>query len=378
MKTYEAVFNPESEGVYAISLVEDPAMEGLFIALSKQKIELKTVDEEQRILMGLVLEPDKPIYRNQGGEEFNIVFNSQTIKDLSYNFFKSGFQLNSTIEHEGENLNGVSFVESWIVEDPKIDKSANFGLSYPKGSWIATMKVDNNEVWENYIKTGKVQGFSVDAFVSLKEIKLNSNKMAEEKKDFVSEITDAIKDGFKAILGKEEVEVELGSVALADGSIILMFEGEMLEVGGSVWVEGENGERIPAPVGEHPLENGQVLVIAEEGIAGEIREAQAEVEEELSEPEAPQAPSASQATEDIKSAIKSVLIKYAEEQDAKIDEKLKAFETKFSAIEKENKDLKEEVIKLGEQPVSEPIKARPEQKGSLTKKGRLTEFLNNR
>jgi len=378
MKTYEAVFNPESEGVYAISLVEDPAMEGLFIALSKQKIELKTVDEEQRILMGLVLEPDKPIYRNQGGEEFNIVFNSQTIKDLSYNFFKSGFQLNSTIEHEGENLNGVSFVESWIVEDPKIDKSANFGLSYPKGSWIATMKVDNNEVWENYIKTGKVQGFSVDAFVSLKEIKLNSNKMAEEKKDFVSEITDAIKDGFKAILGKEEVEVELGSVALADGSIILMFEGEMLEVGGAVWVEGENGERIPAPVGEHPLENGQVLVIAEEGIAGEIREAQAEVEEELSEPEAPQAPSASQATEDIKSAIKSVLIKYAEEQDAKIDEKLKAFETKFSAIEKENKDLKEEVIKLGEQPVSEPIKARPEQKGSLTKKGRLTEFLNNR
>jgi len=264
------------------------------------------------------------------------------------------------------------------VEDPKIDKSANFGLSYPKGSWIATMKVDNNEVWENYIKTGKVQGFSVDAFVSLKEIKLNSNKMAEEKKDFVSEITDAIKDGFKAILGKEEVEVELGSVALADGSIILMFEGEMLEVGGAVWVEGENGERIPAPVGEHPLENGQVLVIAEEGIAGEIREAQAEVEEELSEPEAPQAPSASQATEDIKSAIKSVLIKYAEEQDAKIDEKLKAFETKFSAIEKENKDLKEEVIKLGEQPVSEPIKARPEQKGSLTKKGRLTEFLNNR
>jgi len=378
MKTYEAVFNPESEGVYAISLVEDPAMEGLFIALSKQKIKLKTVDEEQRILMGLVLEPDKPIYRNQGGEEFNIVFNSQTIKDLSYNFFKSGFQLNSTIEHEGENLNGVSFVESWIVEDPKIDKSANFGLSYPKGSWIATMKVDNNEVWENYIKTGKVQGFSVDAFVSLKEIKLNSNKMAEEKKDFVSEITDAIKDGFKAILGKEEVEVELGSVALADGSIILMFEGEMLEVGGAVWVEGENGERIPAPVGEHPLENGQVLVIAEEGIAGEIREAQAEVEEELSEPEAPQAPSASQATEDIKSAIKSVLIKYAEEQDAKIDEKLKAFETKFSAIEKENKDLKEEVIKLGEQPVSEPIKARPEQKGSLTKKGRLTEFLNNR
>ena len=47
--------------------------------------------------MGLVLEPNKPIYRNQGGEEFNIIFNKQTIKDLSYNFFKSSHQNNSTI-----------------------------------------------------------------------------------------------------------------------------------------------------------------------------------------------------------------------------------------------------------------------------------------
>ena len=86
--TYEAIFDTNNRGVYSISLVEDPAMEGDFIALSKQsKVELKTVDEEQRILIGLVLEPNKPIYRNQGGEEFNIVFSENTIKDLSHNFF---------------------------------------------------------------------------------------------------------------------------------------------------------------------------------------------------------------------------------------------------------------------------------------------------
>ena len=75
MKTYQATYNPKlNGGVYSISLVESPAMEGLFIALSKQEeIQLKEV--EQRILMGLVLEPNKPIYRNQNGEEFNIVFN---------------------------------------------------------------------------------------------------------------------------------------------------------------------------------------------------------------------------------------------------------------------------------------------------------------
>jgi len=166
MKTYLAKFNPKvNGGVYAISLVENPAMEGLFIALSKQEeIKFAEVDKEQRILMGLVLEPNKPVYRNQGGEEFNIVFNEETIKELSHNFFKLGYQQNSTIEHEKENkIDGVTFVESWIVEDSEIDKSANFGFSYPKGSWIATMKVDSDEVWNNYVKTGKVQGFSVDA-----------------------------------------------------------------------------------------------------------------------------------------------------------------------------------------------------------------------
>ena len=132
MKTYQAIFNPmTTEGVFGISLVENPAMEGNFIALSKDaKIEFKTVDEEQRILMGLVLEPNKPIYRNQDGEEFNIVFSEQVIKDLSQNFFKQGYQTNSTIEHSGNRVEGLSFFESWIVEDSKIDKSANFGLSY--------------------------------------------------------------------------------------------------------------------------------------------------------------------------------------------------------------------------------------------------------
>ena len=117
MKVYEAVFNQaKNKGVYGISLVEDPAMEGEFLALSKQaKIELKTLDEEQRIIIGLVLEPNKKVYRNQGGEEFEIFFTEDTIKDLSHNFFKQGYQTNSSIEHSGNRVEGVSFVESWII-----------------------------------------------------------------------------------------------------------------------------------------------------------------------------------------------------------------------------------------------------------------------
>ena len=209
IKTYEALFDSKNKGVYSISIVEDPAMEGNFVALSKEKkIEFQTVDEEQRILIGLVLEPNKPIYRNQGGEEFNIVFSENTIKDLSHNFFKQGYQNNSSIEH-ADKVKGVSFVESWIVEDSAIDKSANYGFSYPKGSWIATMKVDDENVWQDYVKTGKVKGFSIDAFLTLKEIKLNINskKMTEEKSK-VDALTDALLSFFKTNKVEEEVKLE--------------------------------------------------------------------------------------------------------------------------------------------------------------------------
>ena len=373
MKTFEAVFNDNNKGVYGISLVENPAMEGDFIALSKDaKIEFKTVDEEQRILMGLVLEPNKPIYRNQDGEEFNIVFSEQVIKDLSQNFFKQGYQTNSSIEHSGNRVEGLSFFESWIVEDSKIDKSANFGLSYPKGSWIATMKVENEEIWNDYVKTGKVLGFSIDAFVTLKEVNLKSNiEMAEEKKDKFSEFVDVMLSALK-LNKKEEVstEVKFGSIKSEDGAVTIMYDGEMLEVGGSVWVEGEDGAKIPLPIGEIPLEEGKLLVIAEEGVVAEVREAAAE-EVKPSEEEELAAPATATATaKEVTDAIKSVLIKYSEEMDAKLAE----IKAEFS---KENETLKAEVVTLSEQPASKAIKATPEQAVKLTKKGRLLASMRN-
>jgi hypothetical protein len=312
MKTFQAEFNEKNRGVYAISLVEKPAMEGEFIALSKEKkVEFKTVNKEQRIIMGLVLEPNKPIYRydEKTEEEFNIVFSEQVIKDLSQNFFKQGYQTNSTIEHSGDRVEGLSFFESWIVEDSKIDKSANFGLSYPKGSWIATMKVDNDDVWNEYIKSGKVLGFSIDAFVTLKEVNLKSNITMSEIKDGFAKLKD---DLLVALNIKEkEVVVKFGAVKSAEGDVTIMFEGEALQVGGSVWVEAEDGAKIALPIGEIPLEDGKVMVIAEEGIVSEIKDAVAEAEPE---PEAElAAPQAATDVKEITDAIKSVLIKYTED-----------------------------------------------------------------
>jgi len=318
MKTYEAKYNPfEHKGVYGISLVENPAMEGLFIALSKQtELQFKEVDKEQRILMGLVLEPNKPVYRNQGGEEFNIVFSEDTIKDLSYGFFKTNSQKNSTIEHSDKGIQGVTFTESWIVENPEVDKSTNFGFSYPKGSWLAVMKVDSDEVWDGYVKTGKVQGFSIDAMLSLEEVNLKSNinMSKQEEVSFIQLLKD-LPNQIKLALTPTQTKIELGSVMLADGSLKIEFEGDAITKGASVWVTAEDGTKVPVPVGEHPLEDGTILVVTTEGVAEELKPKAEETPapgQEMAGEDGKVSNDAKIASE-IESAIKSILIKYSEQ-----------------------------------------------------------------
>ena len=371
MKTYQAIFNEEEvDGVFAISLVHDPAMEGTFVALNKHELQLSEIDKEQRILIGLVLEPNKPIYRNQNGEEFNIVFNEDTIKDLSYHFFKSNYHKNSTIEHEeSQKIEGVTFVESWIVADPKKDKSNVYGLSYPKGSWIATMKVDSDEIWEDYIKTGKVKGFSIDGMLSLKEVNTKSNINMSEIKEalttFKDELLVALSLKEKEVESEEVIEAEevkLGSVTAQDG-IVFEYEGETPTEGAAIWVNAEDGTKVPVPAGEYPLEDGSVLVVSEEGVIGSV--GQPEVEEAEAEMEAePAAPSTdgTDIVKQVQESIKSIMIKYNEENEKKLGE-IKA-------------EFEKQILELKEQPAAKKIKSTPVQV-ELTNKGRLLEKLRN-
>lgn len=209
MKTFRAKYNRDSKNVYGVSLVENPAMEGNFIEFSKQKLQFADVDKDKRRVMGLILEPNKLIYRNQNGNEFNIVFTEQDIEDVAYNFQKQASQNTSTIEHSNNNIEGVTFVETWLVENPSIDKSSNFGFSYPKGSWMGVMQLDNDEVWNDYVKTGKVKGFSIDAFMQLEEVNLNNVNMSEIKEDnLVQKIVDGVSVALNKVFKTDTKEVE--------------------------------------------------------------------------------------------------------------------------------------------------------------------------
>jgi hypothetical protein len=165
MKIIELILDEMQEmmGIQAISIVESPAIEENFVALKTQEVQFAKQDEEKRILLGAALIPNKPIYRRAGEEEFYVYFTKDTIRRASEMFFQNGNQNQSTLEHEAE-LQGLSVVESWIIEDEQKDKSRIYGLEMPVGTWMVSMKVNNDDIWNNYVKTGKVKGFSIEGY----------------------------------------------------------------------------------------------------------------------------------------------------------------------------------------------------------------------
>jgi hypothetical protein len=155
--------NKIESGINAVSVVESPAIEENFVALKKHEVELKEVDGEKRILMGAALVPNKQIYRKNGDKEFYIYFSEDTVRKASELFLMRANQNNATLEHEKKMLDGMSVVESWIIEDEKQDKSAKYGFNLPKGTWMISMKVNNDEIW-NKVKAGEVKGFSIEGY----------------------------------------------------------------------------------------------------------------------------------------------------------------------------------------------------------------------
>ena len=179
-------------GIEAISIVDKPAIEENFIALNEQqKTKLAEVDNEKRILMGAALIPNKNIYRTDGEEEYYIYFSSDTVRQASELFLMNGNQNESTLEHEAK-LNGLSVVESWIVEDEVHDKSRKYDLNMPVGTWMVSMKVNNDKVWNDYVKTGKVKGFSIEGYFTdkLEMSKLSNSIDESEATEILFEIQD--------------------------------------------------------------------------------------------------------------------------------------------------------------------------------------------
>jgi hypothetical protein len=183
MRIVELIIDEQDDqsGIDAISVVMSPAIESNFIHLSKHEVELKEVDAEKRILMGAALIPNKQIYRknDKTNDEYYIYFSEATIRKASELFLMNANQNNSTLEHS-QKLKGMSVVESWIIEGEN-DKSKNYGFNLPQGTWMISMKVNNDEIW-NKVKLGEVKGFSIEGyFADRYEMSIDEDEVLVEK-----------------------------------------------------------------------------------------------------------------------------------------------------------------------------------------------------
>ena len=211
MKIVELILdeNQEESGIEAISIVESPAIEEDFIALKSNEIKLAEIDKEKKILMGALLIPNKPIYRNNGEDEYYIYFSKDTVLKASQMYLTKGNQNNSTLEHQ-HSLSGLSLVESWLVEDEVHDKSRKYGMNVPVGTWMGAVKVNNDEVWNDYVKTGKVKGFSIEGYFADKmERPKESIKedMSEKQADLLLSEIEKIVKGEKVELAESVIQL---------------------------------------------------------------------------------------------------------------------------------------------------------------------------
>lgn len=153
----------DNMGVYAVSLVSEPAIMVDFVALSKSNLLLARVEDgEKRMLYGPALIPNQPIVRYDGNnEKYYITYSKDTIEQTAQNFLKRNLHHNHTIQH-AMPVNNLTVVESWVTTGAH-DKSMNYGFELPEGTWMIGVKVDDEATWQA-VKNGEVKGFSIEGW----------------------------------------------------------------------------------------------------------------------------------------------------------------------------------------------------------------------
>ena len=234
------------------------------------------------------------------------------------------------------------------------------------------MKVDNDDIWNNYIKTGELKGFSIDGMVELEEVNFKSNiQMSKSNKNILALLKQIVSGA------EQEVEVTLGSVK--SGELDIQFDGETLEVGAPVFLLADE-EKVSLADGTYKLDEGGEIVV-KDGLVESMSEAEAEeevapeaeevVDAELEEEVIEEVNADEESMKVIKEILDDMFKAYAESMEIKMS----ALDAKLETLTSENVELKEQVVTLSAQPSVEPVSSQPKQV-TLTKQGRILEAIN--
>ena len=189
---YELMFddNDSNLGCSKISLVEEPAVEEFFLKFSKdeQEKEHKSFyfkDDSKRIITGIAMRADYPIYRNQDGQEFYVQFSKDTIDKMMQKFMKEQRLFDISLDHN-KDVRDCYLIESFIINKERGICPNEFS-DVEDGSWIISVKIENQDVW-NKICSGEVKGFSIETEMIANAFS-NQKKKAKELGISVDELT---------------------------------------------------------------------------------------------------------------------------------------------------------------------------------------------
>ena len=162
MKLYELIIEDETtDGIFAISMVDDPAIQAWGTYFNKEEVRFAEVEKEENLFMAPILIPDRKILRVDGeGNPYEVFVSKDTVKRLSQLYLEKKYQDQVTVEHD-KKVEGITLVESWIKESASKDKSNLYNLSAPVGSWIGTFRIANEEMQEKFRK-GEVSAVSIE------------------------------------------------------------------------------------------------------------------------------------------------------------------------------------------------------------------------
>lgn len=256
LRVYNITFNEDpsdKEGIDFVSLVDYPAIESNWVAMSKESLKAPLkfgFNADKQILYGPILIPNKPIYRynEQTGEEYYVVFPESTVEKLVRKFQRQAKTINLNYQHQKDSqIKEAVIQEVWLTGKP--DKSESFGFDLPKNSGFVGVHIGDSKFWNDEVKSGNVMGFSIEGFLDLEMKKLKTNEIMS-----VKFITAKTVDG---------LEIKSDSETLTEGA--------------EVYTETD-GKKEACQNGDYSLDNGTVITVLDGKITA-ITEAEMSQEE---------------------------------------------------------------------------------------------------
>ena len=249
--TLRATFDPTNplEGMFVVSLVEDPAIGSLFFPFGEEKINLSILDAPQHKVIGCVLRADYPILRIDGeGKYYNLVFDKETIYKLTQHFVKYNNTGNVSVLHNGKPLGGVELTQLFIKDKSKGIDPVGFE-EVSDGSLFAEYKILNEEVWKG-ICNGVYRGFSIEGVFELAPVKTQetNQKVNQETNKINIFNMSKLRDKLAKML------LKFDSISTDKADLFYDHEGELV-VGDEVYTYNEAGDRVPVADGEYLSDN---------------------------------------------------------------------------------------------------------------------------